>query len=69
MPCEWEHGHLNAMGYGNKTEMSWEHTGKSGDDGIDGPKLTDLMIEYGIGCKTKKEILIRRLDEDFFEEM
>lgn len=133
---------LIAMGYSNNTEEGWEHTGKTGDDGIDGvinqdvlgvdkiyiqakryadnhsvtagdlrnfigaldmcravkgvfvttssftndakntvkkasknivlidgDQLTQLMIKYSVGCKTKETINIQKIDEDFFEEM
>lgn len=133
---------LVAMGYSNNTDEGWEHTGKTGDDGIDGiinqdvlgvdkiyiqakryadnhsvtagdlrnfigaldmcravkgvfvttssftseakstvkkasknivlidgAQLTQLMIKYGVGCKTKETVLIQKIDEDFFEEM
>ncbi len=133
---------LVAMGYSNNTDEGWEHTGKTGDDGIDGvinqdvlgvdkiyiqakrysdnhsvtagdlrnfigaldmcravkgvfvttssftadakntvkkasknivlidgTQLTQLMIKYGVGCKTKETINIQKIDEDFFEEM
>ena len=133
---------LKAMGYSNNTNTDWEHTGKTGDDGIDGiinqdvlgvdkiyvqakryannnhvtagdlrnfigaldmkravkgvfvttsdftndakstvekstknivlingEQLAHLMIQYGVGCKTKETIKIQKIDEDFFEEM
>lgn len=133
---------LVAMGYSNNTDEGWEHTGKTGDDGIDGvinqdvlgvdkiyiqakryadnhsvtagdlrnfigaldmcravkgvfvttssftadakntvkkasknivlidgAQLTQLMIKYSVGCKTKETIYIQKIDEDFFEEM
>lgn len=133
---------LKAMGYSNNTNTDWEHTGKTGDDGIDGiinqdvlgvdkiyvqakryannnhvtagdlrnfigaldmrravkgvfvttsdftndakstvekstknivlingEQLAQLMIQYGVGCKTKETIKIQKIDEDFFEEM
>ena len=133
---------LVAMGYSNNTDEGWEHTGKTGDDGIDGvinqdvlgvdkiyiqakryadnhsvtagdlrnfigaldmcravkgvfvttsnftadakntvkkasknivlidgAQLTQLMIKYGVGCKTKETINIQKIDEDFFEEL
>ncbi len=133
---------LVEMGYSNNTEEAWEHSGKSGDEGIDGiinqdvlgvdkiyiqakryanhhsvtstdlrnfigaldmcravkgvfvttsgftteakktvrkssknivlidgKKLTELMIKYGVGCKTKETIRIPKIDEDFYEEM
>ncbi len=132
---------LIAMGYSNNTDKGWEHTGKSGDDGIDGvinqdvlgvdkiyiqakryadkhpvssgelrnfigaldmcravkgvfvttsefttdakstvkkasknivlidgKQLTQLMIKYSVGCKTKEVVNIQKIDEDFFEE-
>lgn len=132
---------LIAMGYSNNTDEDWEHTGKSGDDGIDGvinqdvlgvdkiyiqakryadkhpvssgelrnfigaldmcravkgvfvttsefttdakstvkkasknivlidgKQLTQLMIKYSVGCKTKEVVNIQKIDEDFFEE-
>lgn len=133
---------LVAMGYSNNTDDGWLHTGKSGDDGIDGiinqdvlgvdkiyiqakrysdnhtvtsgdlrnfigaldmcraikgvfittsdftseakntihkstknivlidgEQLTKLLIKYGVGCKNKEIINIKKIDEDFFEEM
>ena len=133
---------LVTMGYSNNTDEGWEHTGKTGDDGIDGiinqdvlgvdkiyiqakryadnhivtagdlrnfigaldmcravkgvfvttstftndakntvkkssknivlidgNQLTQLMIKYGVGCKTKEIIYIQKIDEDFFEEI
>ena len=132
---------LIAMGYSNNTDEGWEHTGKSGDDGIDGvinqdvlgvdkiyiqakryadkhpvssgelrnfigaldmcravkgvfvttsefttdakstvkkasknivlidgKQLTQLMIKYSVGCKTKEVVNIQKIDADFFEE-
>jgi restriction system protein len=35
---------------------------------IDGGRLSELMIEYGVGVRTTRLIEIKRLDEDFFEE-
>ena len=34
---------LVAMGYSNNTDEAWEHTGKSGDDGIDGVINQDVL--------------------------
>ena len=34
---------LIAMGYSNNTDEGWEHTGKSGDDGIDGVINQDVL--------------------------
>lgn len=35
---------------------------------IDGERLTDLMIEYGVGVRVSRKIEFKRLDEDFFSE-
>ena len=35
---------------------------------IDGSRLTELMVEHGVGVRTTREIAIKRLDEDFFDE-
>lgn len=34
---------------------------------IDGDQLAVLMIRYNVGCRTEHTLLIRKLDEDFFE--
>jgi restriction system protein len=33
---------------------------------IDGARLTELMIEFGVGVRVSREITVKRLDEDFF---
>lgn len=35
---------------------------------IDGARLTELMIEHGVGVRNSRLIAIKRLDEDFFDE-
>jgi restriction system protein len=35
---------------------------------LDGASLADLMIEHGIGVRTRRAIEFKRLDEDFFAE-
>lgn len=35
---------------------------------IDGDSLADLMIEHGVGVRPSQEIVLNRLDEDFFAE-
>jgi hypothetical protein len=35
---------------------------------IDEEALADLMIEHGVGVRTFRAIVFRRLDEDFFSE-
>lgn len=35
---------------------------------VDGKKLTELMIEYGIGVSTQKAYLIKRIDSDYFSD-
>ena len=34
---------------------------------IDGQRLTDLMIEFGVGVRVSRIIELKKLDEDFFE--
>jgi restriction system protein len=33
---------------------------------IDGPRLAELMIEYGVGVQAKRTVRIVEVDEDFF---
>jgi restriction system protein len=33
---------------------------------IDGPRLAELMIEYGVGVQVKRTVRIVEIDEDFF---
>jgi restriction system protein len=35
---------------------------------IDGNKMADLMIEYGIGCTIKTTMELKQVDENFFDE-
>jgi restriction system protein len=35
---------------------------------IDGARLTELMVEFGVGVRTSRVIEVKRLDEDFFAE-
>jgi restriction system protein len=35
---------------------------------IDGRRLADLMIDYGVGVRTYRSLEFKRLDEDFFTE-
>lgn len=35
---------------------------------VDGQKLTELMIEYGLGVSTQKTYYIKQIDSDFFDE-
>lgn len=35
---------------------------------IDGDRLTDLMVEYGVGVRVSRRIEFKRLDEGFFAE-
>jgi len=35
---------------------------------VDGERLADLMIEYGVGVRPFRRIEFKRLDEDFFSE-
>jgi restriction system protein len=35
---------------------------------IDGNRLTELMIEFGVGVRVSRVVEVKRLDEDFFAE-
>jgi restriction system protein len=35
---------------------------------IDGARLTELMVEFGVGVRASRMIEVKRLDEDFFSE-
>ncbi len=35
---------------------------------IDGARLTELMIEFGVGVRISRAIEVKRVDEDFFSE-
>lgn len=35
---------------------------------IDGERLTELMIEFGVGVRASRMVEIKRLDEDFFSD-
>ena len=35
---------------------------------VDGKRLTELMIEYGVGVSTQKAYLIKRVDRDYFSD-
>jgi restriction system protein len=36
---------------------------------IDGERLAELMIDYGIGVSVERVISVKRIDQDFFEEL
>lgn len=35
---------------------------------IDGARLTELMVEFGVGVRSSRVVEVKRLDEDFFSE-
>lgn len=35
---------------------------------IDGERLTELMVEFGVGVRVGRVVEVKRLDEDFFED-
>ena len=35
---------------------------------IDGTRLTELMMEFGVGVRVNRTVEVKRLDEDFFSE-
>lgn len=34
---------------------------------IDGPQLTRLMIDHGVGCRVEDTLYVKKLDDEFFE--
>jgi restriction endonuclease Mrr len=58
---------LGALGYGDGPQS--RHGVRRGPDGgIDGNRLTRLMIDAGVGVSVQKTYLVHRVDEDFFAE-
>lgn len=35
---------------------------------VDGDELIRLMIQYDVGCRIEETLLIKKVDEEFFEE-
>ena len=35
---------------------------------IDGARLSELMVEFGVGVRASRTIVVKRLDEDFFSD-
>ncbi|WP_315772297.1 MULTISPECIES: restriction endonuclease [unclassified Bradyrhizobium] len=35
---------------------------------IDGEQLSNLMVKYGVGCRTEEVLHLKKIDDDFFEE-
>ena len=36
---------------------------------IDGEQLSNLMIKYGVGCRTEEVLHLQKIDDEFFEEV
>ncbi|MBM0106494.1 restriction endonuclease [Steroidobacter sp. S1-65] len=36
---------------------------------IDGEQLSNLMIQYGVGCRTEETLHLKKIDDDFFEDI
>ena len=36
---------------------------------IDGDKLVDYMLKYNVGVQVKNTIELKKIDEDYFEEL
>ena len=34
---------------------------------IDGQALAKLLVKYEVGCRTERQLSVKRLDEEFFE--
>lgn len=59
---------LIKMGYGGSRRDAGEAIGKSGDGGIDGARLAELMIEHNIGTSTQNIYEVKKVDSDYFTE-
>jgi restriction system protein len=35
---------------------------------VDGHQLTELMIDFGVGVSDVETLVLKKLDEDFFDE-
>lgn len=53
---------LEKMGYGHGRTTQFIN-----DGGIDGQKLTQLMIQYDLGVSSERIIQIKKIDNDFFD--
>ena len=56
------------------TTSSFSNTAKTTAEGlskrivlIDGKRLTELMIRHEVGCRVEEVMMLKRLDEEFFE--
>ena len=36
---------------------------------IDGEQLSNLMIKYGVGCRTEEVLHLKKIDDEYFEEV
>jgi restriction system protein len=36
---------------------------------VDGERIAELMIRYGVGVQEQTTVTLYRLDEDFFEQL
>lgn len=59
---------MQRLGYGSRVAEAAQHLGGSGDGGVDGPTLAELMIEYDLGVATFKTLHLKKVDSDFFDE-
>lgn len=57
---------LLAMGYGG-AEKRGIVIGQSGDGGIDGERLVNLMMKYRVGVQIKNTYYSLELDKDYFD--
>ncbi|MBT1002219.1 restriction endonuclease [Paenarthrobacter sp. DKR-5] len=36
---------------------------------IDGQRLTSLMFDYGVGIQIDRTVIVKKLDQDFFDSL
>jgi restriction endonuclease Mrr len=57
---------LVAMGYGDPYDEARISKG-AGDEGIDGQKLAELMIDYNVGLSCSRTYILKKIDSDYFD--
>jgi restriction endonuclease Mrr len=55
-------------GNGGSRQDAGQAVGQSGDEGIDGERLSELMIDHNIGVTEAASYVVKKIDLDYFEE-
>jgi restriction system protein len=62
-------GLLVNMGYGGSWEEAAQAVGQMSDEGIDGNRLAELMIDHNVGVKGLVNYQLKRVDSDYFSNL